>query len=183
MFLQRNLGQPEIQDLRLPAVADEDVGRLDVAVHDAAAVRRIQRIGDLDAQLHNPLRRQRLVFDAVLQRGPFQQLHGDEVLVALAANVVDGANVRVVEGGRGPRFALETLQRLRVPGDLRRQELEGDKAAQARVLRLVDDAHAAAAQLFQYLIMRNRSSDHPSPKKVLPYFIPSTRYKSDSVRW
>ena len=105
------------------------------------------------------------VFDAVLQRGAFQQLHGDEVLVALAADVVDRADVRMVEGGSGPRFALETLQRLRVAGDLRRQELEGHKAAQARVLRLVDDAHAAAAQLLQYLIMRNRSSDHPPPRK------------------
>ena len=50
-----------------------------------------------------------------------------------------------LEGGRGPRLALQPLERLRVPGELLGQELQGDPPAELEVLGLVDDAHAAAA--------------------------------------
>ena len=43
-----NFGETEIQNFGVPALGDEDVGRLDVAVHNALGVRRVQRIGNLD---------------------------------------------------------------------------------------------------------------------------------------
>ena len=46
----RHLRQPEIQNLGVPALGDEDVGGLDVAVDDAFAVRGVQRVGNLDRQ-------------------------------------------------------------------------------------------------------------------------------------
>ena len=41
------LGQPEVEHLRLAARGDEDVGGLDVAMDDALRVRRVERVGDL----------------------------------------------------------------------------------------------------------------------------------------
>ena len=43
-------GQSKIQDLRTIAAGDEDIGRLDIPMHDARAVSGIERIGDLFAQ-------------------------------------------------------------------------------------------------------------------------------------
>jgi len=40
--------QPEVENLRLAARRNKDIGRLDVAVSDAFRVRRIQPIGYLD---------------------------------------------------------------------------------------------------------------------------------------
>ena len=58
-----------------------------------------------------------MLADDVLQRFTVQELHGDECLTVLLANVVDRADVRMVERGRGLRFALKAGQRLRVAGD------------------------------------------------------------------
>ena len=41
-------GEAEVEDLHLPARVHEDVRRLDVAVDDAAGVRRLERVRDLD---------------------------------------------------------------------------------------------------------------------------------------
>ena len=46
-----DLGQAEVQDLDLAAGRQEDVGRLDVAMKDAFAMGRIQRIGCLHSQV------------------------------------------------------------------------------------------------------------------------------------
>jgi hypothetical protein len=45
----------------------------------------------------------------------------------------------VIQCGNYLRFALETRQRLRVSGNIPRQELEGDEGVQSGVFGLVDD--------------------------------------------
>jgi hypothetical protein len=71
----------------------------------------------------------------------------------LFADVVDGADVGVVEGGSSLGLALKASQSLRVAGDLVGQEFEGDKPAQAGVFGLVDHTHAAATQSFEGAVM------------------------------
>ena len=44
-------GQPEIQNLSVTALRHENVRRFDVAVNDALAVRRVQRVRNLDAEI------------------------------------------------------------------------------------------------------------------------------------
>ena len=44
----------EVGDLHLPGRGDEHVARLDVAVHDAVAVREGERVGDLGARSGPP---------------------------------------------------------------------------------------------------------------------------------
>ena len=46
----RKLGEPEVENLGAPALGDEDVRRLDVAVHDAFGMRCIECVGYLDCQ-------------------------------------------------------------------------------------------------------------------------------------
>jgi hypothetical protein len=72
---------------------------------------------------------------------------------------MDGADVGMIQGRCGLRFALEAAQDLRVFRNLVRQELQGDKAVQLYVLSLVDHAHTTAAELFYDAIVRNGLPD------------------------
>jgi len=65
----------------------------------------------------------------------------------MLADLVNAADVRMVEGGGGS-FAAEALDGLRISGHRVGEKLQGNVASQAGVLGLVHDAHAAAAQLF-----------------------------------
>ena len=47
---RRNLGKAEVENLGVIAIGDENVRRLDVAMHDASGVRGVERVGDFDRQ-------------------------------------------------------------------------------------------------------------------------------------
>ena len=75
-----------------------------------------------------------------------EKFHGDEGAAFGFADVVDGADVGVIEGGSGLGFALEASERLRVGGDVFGEKFECDEAMEAGVFGFVDDAHAAATE-------------------------------------
>ena len=156
---QRSLRQAEIQDLRGPAVHEEDVRGLDVAVHDSLRVRGIQAVGDLDADLQELRNLDGLDGDAVLEGLAFEQFHRDERPAFELADVVDRADVGVIEGRCRARFPAKPLDRLRIPGNVVRKELQRDIPAEARVPRLVDHAHAAPTQLFEDAVMGDGATD------------------------
>jgi hypothetical protein len=86
--------------------------------------------------------------------------HGDERSAFVLPDVVDGANVGMVQRGGGLRLALESGQGLWVSGYFFGKELQGDKAAQTRVFSLVDNAHATATQLLDDAVVRDGLADH-----------------------
>jgi len=59
-------------------------------------MRGVQRVGYFNGNLQQLLRLHRPAHDFVLQGGAIQKLHGDERLPVLLADVVDGADVRMV---------------------------------------------------------------------------------------
>ena len=79
------------------ASGDKNVGRLDVAMNNALGVGGIERVGDLDGKGQNQLRVHRLAIDVVLQRQAVKKLHGDERLTRLFPDVVNRADVRMIE--------------------------------------------------------------------------------------
>ena len=68
---------------------------------------------------------------------------------------MNGADVRVIQGGGGFGFALETAQGLGIFRNIIRQKFEGYEAAKLDVFGFVDYAHASAAQFFEDAVMRN----------------------------
>ena len=74
----------------------------------------------------------------------FDRRHDQEVDPVLAADVVQRANVRVVQAGDGLRLALEPLLEIGVRGDMLGEHLDGDGAVESRVPRLVDFSHTAS---------------------------------------
>ena len=105
-----------------------------------------------------------------------QILHGNESLPILLADVIDGANVGMVQGRSRLCFTLEAAKRLRVFGHVVRQELERDKAAQPGVLSLIDDPHATAAEPFHNVVVRDGLADHLRMRGLLRRFILRTRH-------
>ena len=93
----RHFRQPEVQNLRVPALGDEDIGGLDVAMDDALGVGRVQRVGDLDSSDSNASVSSGLPGDAMLQSFAIQELHGDERLAVLLADLVNRADIGMIQ--------------------------------------------------------------------------------------
>jgi hypothetical protein len=136
--------EAEVEQLRA-ALRQHDIGRLQIAVHDPLPVGAVQRSGNLDRDAQRLIDGERPTAKTFRKRLALQVLHDEEVDVVLAADVVERADVRMLEAGDRARFALESVARVRIGGDVRPEHLERDGAIQPRVARLVDLAHAAGA--------------------------------------
>ena len=128
-------------------------------MNDAFRVRGVQGIRDLDGQREQQLSVQRATRDPVLQGYAIEVLHCDECLTILLANVVDRADVGMVERGSSLSLPLEAAQGLWVAGYLIRQKLQSDETVQPSVLSLVDHTHPATTQLLHNAIMRDGLAD------------------------
>jgi hypothetical protein len=80
------------------AAGDEQIRRLDIAVNDPGVVRRLERVGDLDRHCQQQVDIERVPGHAVLQGRPFEAFHHQERAAVLFADVVDGADVGVIQG-------------------------------------------------------------------------------------
>ena len=89
-----------------------------------------------------------------------EEFHDDVVTVLVFADVVDRADVGMVQGRCGLGFAAEAFEGLGISGDFVGQELEGDEAMKASVLGFVDHAHAAAAEFFEDAVVGDGLADH-----------------------
>ena len=114
----------------MAAIGNEKIGRLDVAMNDAFGVSRIQRIGDFDAQVNQAVSFERTAQYRFPQSLAFEVLHHDEARPLMFADFVNGADVGMIQGGRGAGFAAKTFEGLRVMRDIVGQKLEGDEAAE-----------------------------------------------------
>ena len=77
---------------------------------DARAVRAVERVADLDRDRERVLdRKPRRPVQLVRERFAFEILQDEVVELSVAADVVDGADVRIVQGRNRARFLLEAL--------------------------------------------------------------------------
>ena len=96
----------------------------------------------------------------MLQGHAVEELHRDEGATIFFADVVNGADVGMIERRGGTGLAAEALQRLGIASYVIGQKFEGNKPAQARVLGLVDNAHAATTELLDDAVVRDGAVDH-----------------------
>ena len=141
------LGQAEVGDLRLALPVEQDVGRLEVAVDDAALVGVVDGLGHLGHQPGRLARRQRAVGGLLGQAAALDEAHAEVVLALVLADLVDRHDVGVVEVGGRLGLDVEPLD-VGLGGELAGQDhLQGDRPVEADLPGLVDDAHAAAGDL------------------------------------
>ena len=113
---------------------------------DALAMRFVERVGNLGGDRQRLVERQRPSFQPRGQRLALEMRHDQVVRAIDAANVVDAADVRMVQRGDRTRLALEASPRIGVAGDFTRKNFDGNRAIETSIVGFVDLTHAAGAQ-------------------------------------
>ena len=118
-------------------------------MHDALAVRNLERIADLDAYVDDLVGCERVPSDLLVQTLAFQQFHGDEVLAVAFLDGIDRADVGVIQGRGGACLLLEALQGERVRSKSRERNFRADMASESGVLSFIHNTHTPATQFSQ----------------------------------
>ena len=169
---RRLFGESEVEQLHDAALGDEDIGGLHVTMNDTLLVRRVERIGDLDGNVNHFEGAQPSAGHAHFQRLTTEQFHGNEGAAFEFIDLIDGADMRVIERRRRLGFALELAERGGICGKRVRNELQRNRTAEPSVLGLVDHAHPACAEQLDDVIPRDRASNHrsrPNPTLMAPW--------------
>ncbi|MNS78592.1 hypothetical protein D3C72_1122120 [compost metagenome] len=127
--LLESAGDAEVDHLDLATIGQEHIGRLEIAMHEAALVRIGQRPAHADNDRQRlGIRQAREVRRAqhAVEGLPGQIFHGQEDRRAVPVEVVDGDDIPVRQRLRLARLALQCHQGLGVPAELEVQHLDGD---------------------------------------------------------
>ena len=89
-----------------------------------------------------------------------EKLHHDERMPILIADIVNHADVGMIERRSSLCFALEACQRLRVSRYFIREKLECHETVQSGVLGLVDHTHTATAEFLDDEVVRDGLANH-----------------------
>src|SRR5262249_37123441 len=87
-------------------------------------------VGNLDAKIKHRFDVQRLASDLVPQRLPLQQFHGDEGLPIGLINLVDRADVRVIQCRSGTSFTTEPFKGLCIVREFLGKEFQRNVATE-----------------------------------------------------
>jgi hypothetical protein len=115
-------------------------------MHDAARVRGVECVGNLDGARERLVERQRAGGKAIGERLALDQLHHEVIDFLVVADVVQRAEVGMIQRGDRLRLPLEAQRQARIASHACREHLDGDAAVQPRVGGGVDLAHAAGAK-------------------------------------
>src|SRR5215471_2446134 len=91
------LCESKVKNLGMVTFSNEKVRRFDVAVDDTFRVRRIQSVCYANRHIQDLFQFHGPTTDDVLQSFAFKKLHGDECSAVLFANVVNSADVGMVQ--------------------------------------------------------------------------------------
>ena len=140
----------------MPVVGDEHVRRLDVAVHQPAAVHGGDAVDQLDGEVeHAAPPRSGPAGQHLVERPAAEELADQERLAVLLARVVHRADVRMADERRDVRFAAEAVARFRGLGELGRQQLDRDVAIEPQIARAVDRRVLVAPQPLEQPVVRD----------------------------
>jgi hypothetical protein len=144
-------GQTEVQELRSRGRRHHVAG-LEVAVDDTVLVGGRKGVGDLRSDLERLGQGERPLLQRLGERLAAQVLHHEERLALLLPDVVQRADGGVLEGGDGARLPLEAGAQRGIESELRRQDLQRDRALEAGVAGPVDLAHAPGPDQVENLV-------------------------------
>ncbi len=129
-------------------------------MHDPRRMRRRQRIGDLHSKAQRLLHTDSARLNQVRQRLAGHILHHHVLVIGVGEDVVNRNDVGMVQAAGRLGLLDETPAPLRVPHRVDRQSLDRDSSVQTWIPGLEDVTHAARAQFFGDLVMRDCPPDH-----------------------
>ena len=127
------LASPKSSTFTCPSRRQHDIGRLDVPVDNPLAVRFVQRVGHLDANVRISASFDGTLADPRLQRLPLHLFHGNVVLPFGFSDFIDGGNVGVIQAGSGLGLPDEATQPVRIAGHFRGKHLQRHRPVQPGV--------------------------------------------------
>jgi hypothetical protein len=154
-----DFGETKIQDFCVTAFDNEDIGGLDVTVNDAFSMGGIEGVGNLDGDIQQTLQFHRPAGDCIFESLALKTFHGDEGFTIFFADVMDGADVGMVQRRGSFGFAAKAAEGLRIPGEVFGEKFKSDEAVEAGILCFVDYSHSAAAQHLDHTIVRDGLPD------------------------
>ena len=116
------------------------------------AMRFLQRLANLDGHAQQFRGRHRALLDALGERLALQIFHDEKIRAVLLADVVERADIGVIEAGNRACLALEALANFRRIGQMEGQNLQGHGAVEPRIFRAIDFAHSAGADRCDHFI-------------------------------
>jgi hypothetical protein len=120
---------------------------------DPGAMGMVERVADLDRDRERFVDWQcRRALESIGQGFAFEVFEDEVVTVAVTTDIVDGADVRIVERRNRARFVFEALSRLGIVGQRPNQHFDRDRPVEPRVARAVDLPHPARAKRRQNLV-------------------------------
>ncbi len=140
-------GQTEVHDLGLAFGCEHDIGRLDIPMDDSFAMRFRQSFSDLESDVKDLINPECPLGDLRLEASPFDKGHGDIRLAVLLPDLIDSADVGMVQGGGCLGLADKPLSGFRRLRKLERQKFQSDRALEPDVFGLEYDPHSAPADL------------------------------------
>jgi hypothetical protein len=145
--------EAEVEELGATIGRDHDVRTLEVAVHDALPVGMRERTRDLGRVTDDVVDRKPCPRNQRGERLPLDILHRDVEPAVEAADLVDGADVRMVQS----RCMLGLAPKARI-GILREPHLQCDGASEIDIACDIHLAHPARADPLAHLIAADASS-------------------------
>jgi hypothetical protein len=115
-------------------------------MHDALFVRRGKTLGDLGRQFCRFPGREWAAGEVRSKRLARNELSNCVTNALVLPDVEEGHDVRVREGGDGPRFLLEPADALGIRSECGGKYLDRDISPEPRIAGAIDLAHAAAAE-------------------------------------
>ena len=158
--LRGNLRQTEIQHLYFATRLNHDIRRFDVTVCDALAVRSIQGVSDLNAEVSDFVCFENASANLHIERLTFDIFHDNEVRPIRLADFIGMSDIDVIERRRGLSFVHKTTKPFSIAGKIRRENLQRNLATQSRISRQVHFSHSALPEFLQDMEMRKFIADH-----------------------
>jgi len=149
-------GEAEVGEPRAARLVDEDVGRLDVAVHHPVLREVLERLAQGDEEPQRlALAHPAPLAQDLRQRRAVHELHGVPPAPAGLAHVDGRDDVRMSEPRGGARLALQALDDAAALRQVLVQDLERDLAVDGQLARAVDRARGPAPDDLLELVARD----------------------------
>ena len=121
-------------------------------MEDPGVVSGLERVRNLNADVHRVGDRHRPARDQVAERRPFDQFQHETLDAVDILAAIDGRDVGMTQRRQDLRFAFEAPATLAIGSDVIGENLEGDIPAELRVVSTKHFAHATTAERVNDLV-------------------------------